>query len=309
MAPRHKMRIVSILKEMGEVVAVTGDGVNDAPALQKADIGIAMGIAGTDVAKETADMILLNDNFATIVNAIEEGRAVYANIRKFVTYVLTHTTPELVPYLAYGLFAAPPALTIPQILAIDLGTDIVPALALGTEPPHAGTMDIPPRSRTERLLNRSLLLRSYAFLGLIEAAIAMAAFFGFLFLEGWTWGATLSWSDPLYRQATTISFAAIVLTQVANVFACRSEHLSIFRFGFRSNPLIPWGIGIELLLLALLVYTPFGNYLLSTSPLPLWVWIPLALAVPMLLLLEELRKIISPWFRINGTDQVPGSIR
>jgi sodium/potassium-transporting ATPase subunit alpha len=144
MAPRHKMRIVSILKEMGEVVAVTGDGVNDAPALQKADIGIAMGIAGTDVAKETADMILLNDNFATIVNAIEEGRAVYANIRKFVTYVLTHTTPELVPYLAYGLFAAPPALTIPQILAIDLGTDIVPALALGTEPPHAGTMDIPP---------------------------------------------------------------------------------------------------------------------------------------------------------------------
>jgi sodium/potassium-transporting ATPase subunit alpha len=151
MAPRHKMRIVSTLKEMGEVVAVTGDGVNDAPALQKADIGIAMGIAGTDVAKETADMILLDDNFATIVNAIEEGRAVYANIRKFVTYVLSSNVPEVFPYLVYGLFGLPLALTIPQVLAVDLGTDMLPAVALGAEPPHPGIMEAAPRSRTERL--------------------------------------------------------------------------------------------------------------------------------------------------------------
>ena len=129
MAPRQKMRIVSCLKEMGEVVAVTGDGVNDAPALRKADIGIAMGVAGTDVAKETADMVLLDDNFATIVNAIEEGRTVYANIRKFVTYVLSSNVPEIIPYLGYGLFHAPLALTVPLILAVDLGTDMVPALS------------------------------------------------------------------------------------------------------------------------------------------------------------------------------------
>jgi sodium/potassium-transporting ATPase subunit alpha len=169
MAPRHKMRVVSVLKDMGEVVAVTGDGVNDAPAIKKADIGIAMGITGTDVAKETADMILLDDNFATIVNAIEEGRAVYSNIRKFVTYVLSHNVPEVVPYLAYGLFGMPLALTIPQILAVDLGTDIVPALALGTEQPHPGIMEIPPRPRGERLINLPLVLRVYAFVGLIEA--------------------------------------------------------------------------------------------------------------------------------------------
>jgi sodium/potassium-transporting ATPase subunit alpha len=293
MAPRHKMRIVSILKEMGEVVAVTGDGVNDAPALQKADIGIAMGIAGTDVAKETADMILLDDNFATIVNAIEEGRAVYANIRKFVTYVLSSNVPEIVPYLAYGLFGLPLALTIPQVLAVDLGTDMLPAVALGAEPPHPGIMEAAPRSRTERLLNRSLLLRSYAFLGLIEAAIAMAAFFGFLHAQGWTWSISLSWSDPLYREATTMTFAAIVLTQVANVFACRSERLSAFRFTLRSNPLILWGIAVELTLLALLVYAPFGHYILGTAPLPLWVWIPLALTAPLLLLAEKIRKMIS----------------
>ena len=299
MAPRHKMRIVSILKEMGEVVAVTGDGVNDAPALQKADIGIAMGIAGTDVAKETADIILLNDNFATIVNAIEEGRAVYGNIRKFVTYVLSSNMPEVVPYLGYGLFGMPLALTIPQVLAVDLGTDMLPAVALGAEPPHPGIMEAPPRPRTERLLNRSLLLRSYGFLGLIEAAMAMAAFFGFLFLQGWTWGTSLSWSDPLYRQATTMTFAAIVFTQVANVFACRSERLSIFRFGLRSNPLILWGIGVELMLLALLVYTPFGNFILGTAPLPLWAWVPLALGPAILLLAEELRKMVASRFQVQ----------
>ena len=293
MAPRHKMRIVSLLKDMGEVVAVTGDGVNDAPALHKADIGIAMGVAGTDVAKESADMILLDDNFATIVNAIEEGRAVYANIRRFVTYVLAHTTPELVPYLAYGLFAVPPALTVPQILAVDLGTDIVPALALGAEPPHSDLMEVPPRARSERLLNPPLLLRAYVFLGLIEAVIAMGAFFWFLRTQGWTWGAPLVWTDPLYRQATTVTLAAIVVAQVANVFACRSERLSVFRLGFLSNPFILWGIAVELALLALIVFTPLGNLIFGTEPFPLWAWGPLVVGALGLLFAEAIRKLVS----------------
>jgi sodium/potassium-transporting ATPase subunit alpha len=292
MAPRHKMRVVSVLKEMGEVVAVTGDGVNDAPALKKADIGIAMGVAGTDVAKETAHMILLDDNFATIVNAIEEGRAVYANIRKFVTYVLASNVPEIVPYLGYGLFAIPLPLTVPQILAVDLGTDMLPALALGAEQPHPGIMQAPPRRRTERLLSLRLLLRAYGFLGLIEAGIAMAAFFWFLLQHGWSWGTHLDWSDPLYRQATTVTLAAIVVAQVANVFACRSERVSVFRLGFLSNPFVLWGIVAELALLASIVYTPLGNLILGTGPLPWWAWGPLVLGAAALLLAEEIRKIV-----------------
>ncbi|NOU10727.1 MAG: cation-transporting P-type ATPase [Nitrospira sp.] len=292
MAPRHKMRIVSTLKEMGDVVAVTGDGVNDAPAIKKADIGIAMGIAGSDVAKETADMILLDDNFATIVNAIEEGRAVYANIRKFSTYVLASNVPEVVPYLAFGLFGVPLALTVPQILAVDLGTDMVPALALGAEKPDADMMARPPRPRTERLMNLSLLLRAYVFLGLIEAGIAMGSFFLLLFTQGWTWGMPLDWSDPLYKQATAATFAAIVIAQVANVFACRSDRVSLARLGWFTNPLLLWGIAIELVVLVLILYTPWGNAIFGTSPLPLWIFGPLVFGALALLLAEEGRKFI-----------------
>lgn len=293
MAPRHKMRIVSTLKEMGEVVAVTGDGVNDAPALKKADIGIAMGIAGTDVAKETADMILLDDNFATIVIAIEEGRTVYDNIRKFSSYILASNVPEIVPFLGYGFVGMPLALTIPQVLAVDLGTDMIPALGLGTERPQSDVMDLPPRSRHERLLSLPILLRTYLFLGVIEAAVAMGGFFLFLYSQGWTWGTHLDWSSPLYRQATTVTFAGIVLAQVANVFACRSDHLLVSQLGWRTNPLIVWGILTELIILSLIAYTPVGNEIFGTSPLPLWIFGPLVLGALVLLLAEEGRKIIA----------------
>src|SRR4029079_19813488 len=140
-------------------------------------IGVVMGVAGTDVAKEIADIGLLDDNFATIVNAIEEGRAVFATIRKFATYVLVSNVPEVVPFLGYGFFGIPLALTIPQVLAVDLGTDMIPALALGTERPLAGIVVVPPRPRTERFLNLPILLRTYLFLGSIEAMIAMGGFF------------------------------------------------------------------------------------------------------------------------------------
>jgi sodium/potassium-transporting ATPase subunit alpha len=292
MAPRHKMRVVSALKDMGEVVAVTGDGVNDAPALKKADIGVVMGIAGTDVAKEIADIILLDDNFATIVSAIEEGRTVYDNIRKFSTYILASNVPEIVPFLGYGLVGLPLALTIPQVLAVDLGTDMIPALGLGTERPHSDVMELPPRRRSERMLNLSLLLRAYLFLGLVEAAVAMAGFFLYLYSQGWTWGEHLDWSSPLYKQATTVTLAAIVLVQVANVFACRSDHLSASRIGWFTNPLILWGIFAELAILGLITYTPIGNDIFGTSPLPLWIFGPLALGGLGLLLAEEGRKMV-----------------
>lgn len=304
MAPRHKMRVVAALKDMGHVVAVTGDGVNDAPALKKADIGVAMGIAGTDVAKETADIILLDDNFATIVGAIEEGRAVYENIRKFSSYILASNVPEIVPFLGYGFFGIPLALTIPQVLAVDLGTDMIPALGLGTERPVADIMDIPPRPRTERLLNLPLLLRAYLFLGLIEAVIAMSGFFLYLYSQGWTWGAHLDWSSPLYREATTVTFAGIVLAQVANVFACRSDRLSAARSGWLSNPIILWGIAVELTLLAVIIYTPIGHEIFGTSQLPVWIFGPLALGALMLLVAEETRKIIANRLHLRASPRI-----
>ena len=152
MAPEHKLRLVSAFQAQGEVVAVTGDGVNDAPALRKADIGIAMGIVGTDVSKEAADIILTDDHFASITKAIEEGRAVYDNIRKFMTYIFSSNVPEILPFILTAMFRIPLALTVMQILAIDLGTDLFPALALGTEKPEPDIMKRPPRRRNQPLV-------------------------------------------------------------------------------------------------------------------------------------------------------------
>lgn len=290
MTPTQKMRVVTLLKEMGEVVAVTGDGVNDAPALKKADIGIAMGIAGTDVAKEAADIVLLDDNFATIVNAVEEGRAVYENIRKFVTYILASNIPEIVPYLASVVFRIPLLLTIVQILAVDLGTDMLPALGLGAEPPDANMMDRLPRSRDERLLNFPLLARSYLFLGPIEAAAAMSAGLWYLTSGGWEWGVDLSAASPLYRQATTVAFAAIVICQVANVYVCRSPRGSILSMGLLTNRLIVWGIAAEISILGLIVYSQIGHRIFGTAAFEAGFWWPLIVFAALLLLAEEARK-------------------
>jgi calcium-translocating P-type ATPase len=288
----QKMRIVQALQRRGEIVAVTGDGVNDAPALKCADIGIAMGISGTDVAKESADIILLDDHFATIVTAIEEGRAVYDNVRKFLTYILTSNVPEMVPYLAFVLFRIPLPLTIIQILAIDLGTDMLPALALGAEKPDPAVMRRPPRPRNERLLNRGLLLRAYLFLGVMEAVAGMAAFFFVLHGSGWQFGMQLDIHDNLYLQATTACLSAIIAMQVVNVFLCRHSSSSVFSRGQRHNRLIAYGIGFELLLLLLIGYTPWGNALFGTAPIGAEVWLFIVPFGIGMLLLEELRKAV-----------------
>ncbi|NTW60185.1 MAG: cation-transporting P-type ATPase, partial [Nitrospirae bacterium] len=290
MTPKYKLRVVNTLKDQGERVAVTGDGVNDAPALKRADIGIAMGITGTDVAKESADMVLLDDNFATIVNAIEEGRGVYENIKKFITYIFASNIPEAVPYLAYILFRIPLPLTIMQILAVDLGTDMLPALALGSEKPTPGVMKLPPRKPDERLIGLALISRAYLFLGMIEAVACMFGFFWMLRTGGWAWGTDLPGTDPLYLQATTACLTAIIVTQMANVFACRSLRESIFTIGWTTNRLIFLGLAVELGLQLFIVYHPWGHAVFSTAPLPFSAWLVLIPFAAALLLAEETRK-------------------
>jgi magnesium-transporting ATPase (P-type) len=290
-APEHKMRVARILKEMGEVVAMTGDGVNDAPALKTADIGVAMGITGTDVAKEAADMILIDDNFASIVAAVEEGRAIFDNLRRFITYIFASNIPEIIPFILMVTFKIPLPLTILQILAVDLGTDLLPALALGTEQPEPGIMDRPPRPKTERLLNLKVLLRAYLFLGPLEALVSML---GYLKIFGWKWGLELqniAHSQPLlYAKATTMCLAGIVATQIGNGFACRTNRESVFKIGLLSNRLYLLGIATEIFLLAAVVYLPFLNRVFGTAPLSPGDWLFFLPFIPTLLVADELRK-------------------
>ncbi|MCX7793197.1 MAG: cation-transporting P-type ATPase [Thermodesulfovibrionales bacterium] len=289
MTPKNKLRIVNILKEEGHRVAVTGDGVNDAPALRKADIGVAMG-SGTDVAKEAADMILLDDNFATIVNAIEEGRAVFENIRNFITYIFASNIPEIVPYIAYVLLGIPLPLTIMQILAVDLGTDLFPALALGAEKPSKNLMQKPPRPPEERLLNWKVLSRAYLFLGPIEAIAGLYGYFYVLKSGGWLWGTVLSSKDILYLKATTACLGGIIITQIANAFACRSSAESVFRLGIFSNRLLIFAIFIEIIIALLIIYTGTGNTFFGTAPLEPEVWLVLLPFSIILFFAEELIK-------------------
>ncbi|MFO0649247.1 MAG: cation-transporting P-type ATPase [Polyangiales bacterium] len=293
MAPEDKTRIVLALQRKGDVVAVTGDGVNDAPALRAADVGVAMGRGGTDVAREVADIVLLDDNFATIVAAIEEGRGVYANVRKFLTYILTSNVPEAVPYLAFVLLGVPLPLTIVQILAVDLGTDMVPALGLAAEPPPEDAMRVPPRTRDDRLLSAGVLLRAYLFLGTIEATAAMTAWLWVLRRGGWRFGAPLATSDPLYKSATTACLLGIIVAQVGNVFACRSDRLPLRWAKLLSNRFILAGVAIELTLMLLIAYTPPGNAVFGTAPVDASVWLVAAPFPLLLVLLEEARKTLA----------------
>ena len=289
-APEQKYRVVNALQELGEVVAVTGDGVNDAPALKKADIGVAMGLSGTDVAKESADMILTDDHFASIVHAVEEGRAVYRNIQKFLTYIFNSNTPEAVPsaFFLFSLGRIPLPLTVMQILAIDLGTDMMPALGLGVEPPEEGVMDRPPRRLSDSLLNRQLLIKAFVWYGLIEAALAMGAFF----LNYWVNQGNLNHlasSGPLYREATTMTLGAIIFTQIGMAMNSRKGRGSIFQVNPFANRIISLGIVLEIVLFILLSYVPFFHTLFNTAPIGLDDWLYLLACPFVIMALEEIR--------------------
>jgi P-type Ca2+ transporter type 2C len=290
--PEQKLRLAQVLRAQGEVVAMTGDGVNDAPALKEADIGIAMGRNGTDVAREAADMILLDDNFASVVAAVEEGRAVWDNIRRFTSYHFCSNVGELLPFLVWGvsLGAIPLPLTVMQVLAIDLGTDMIPALALGTERAEPGTMTRPPRPRTERLLSWRALSRVYGWVGLWEAIGAMAGFFASFLLGGWRPFAPLPDAGRQYIQATTMTQTGIVMGQVGAGMAMRTDRRSVFAIGLFSNRFLLIGIGFELLLAVSLIYVPGLNGAFHQGPIGGWHWLILLAFAPMVFFAEEGRK-------------------
>ncbi len=296
-APENKMEVVSALKNMGLIVAVTGDGVNDAPALKKADIGVAMGVAGTDVAREAATMILLDDSFASIIKAVEQGRGVYANVKKMVTYIFSHNMAELFPFV----FAALTGMSLVplgalQVLAIDLGSDVLPGLALGTEKPEPGVMNLPPRPRSERLLSKATLKR-VGYIGAIQSFFAISGFLWVLLSHGWTWG-DATWMNPAsphymyYREALTMTQAAIVAGQVANGFGCRTERESVFKVGLLTNRFLLIGEAIAILIMCVIAYVPFAQNIFKTGPLTLADWGFLAISALVLFFAEEARK----WF-------------
>ncbi|MEW2446905.1 cation-transporting P-type ATPase [Streptomyces parvulus] len=304
-SPEHKMRVVIALQRRGEIVAVTGDGANDAPALKRADIGVAMGASGTDVAREAAEMVLLDDSFRSIAVAVRLGRAVYQNIRKFLVYLFSHNIGELAPILA-ATFAGFPLvpITAVQVLAIDLGSDVLPALALGAEPPESDVMNRPPRSRRERLFSADVV-RRILFLGGIQALGVCAVFFWHVNASGIAYG-DFTTDTPAYREAITLVQAGIVVSQFFNALAVRTEHESVFTAGVLGNPrLVAAGI-LGLALMAAISYVPFLQRVFHTAPLTMDQWLVLAAVGTLPLVCDELRKL---WVRRHRVSRAEGGDR
>ena len=253
-SPEHKLKIVEALQRRGHIVAMTGDGVNDAPALKKADIGVAMGITGTDVAKEAADMVLLDDNFATIVAAVEEGRVIYDNVRKFIKYILATNSGEIWLMLAAPLLGMPLPLLPLQILWMNLVTDGLPALALGVEPPEPDTMRRPPYRPNESIFSRGLG-RHVIWVGLLMGILSLGPGY-------WYWRA----GDPNWQ---TLLFTTLTLSQMAHVMAIRSDRHSLFQIGLMSNKPLLGAVSLTVVLQLALVYVPFLRVFFKTNPLPL----------------------------------------
>ena len=308
--PEAKLRICEALQSVGHVVAMTGDGVNDAPALRHADIGVAMGRSGTDVAREAATMVLTDDDFATIVAAVGAGRQVFDNVRKFVLYIFAHAVPEVVPFLIFALSggAVPLPLTVLQILAIDLGTETLPALALGREPAEPGSMSHPPRPRGAGVIDRGLLTQAWLLLGGISAVLVMGGFFFTLLRAGWHPGDPTGAGAPLhhaYLQATTTTFAGIVSCQIGTAFAARTDRASLFTVGIRTNPLLLWGIAFELVFSGAVVYAPVLQHVFGTTALGLP---ELAVLVPFPLIVWGADELVR-WIRRGyGSTSAPSQV-
>ena len=264
-SPEHKTRIVKALRKRGHIVAMTGDGVNDAPALKNSDIGVAMGITGTDVAKEASDIVLTDDNFATIVAAVEEGRGIYDNIKKYLAYLLSCNIGEiLIMFTAVGLLALPLPLVAVQLLWVNLVTDGLPALALGVDPADPDIMERPPRDPKESVFTRPIKI--------LIIGVAAIILIGVLPLFYWTWkGGTLV-------KAQTMAFTTLVMFEMFNVFNCRSEKHSIFKVGPFSNRFLVVAVTTSILMLLMVVYIPFFDVLFDTVPLGLFDWV-LVLAI------------------------------
>jgi potassium/sodium efflux P-type ATPase len=296
-APEHKLRIVDALQADGSVVAMTGDGVNDAPALKSADIGVAMGITGTDVTKEAAKMILADDNFATIVVAVEEGRAIFSNIRKFLRYLLSSNAGEvltmLLGVLGAGLIGlrdiggevAVPLLAT-QILWINLLTDTAPALAMGVDPPPDDVMARPPRRVSDRVIDRDMTL-GVVFVGLVMALVTL------LTLDVGLPGGLIEGSGTL-TEARTLAFTTLVLAQLFNCFNARSDRVSAFHHLF-TNPVLWGAIALSAVLQVAVVYVPFLNDAFETAPLGITDWLLCTAMASMVLWADELRKLVGRW--------------
>jgi Ca2+-transporting ATPase len=293
--PEHKLRIVQALQTGGAIVAMTGDGVNDAPALKAADIGVAMGMTGTDVAKEAADIVLTDDNFATIVAAVEDGRTIFDNIRKFLRYLLSSNIGEVMTMFfgvvladVIGLRAEGNAVVLPllatQILWINLVTDGAPALALGVDPPDEGVMRRPPRLPAEGVITR----RMWAGIFLVGAVMAAGTLW---VLDASLAGGLVSGAGDM-RYAQTMAFTTLMLFQVFNVFNARSDEQSAFR-GLFHNPWLWATLGLSLALQAAVVYVPFLQHAFSTQSLGIGDWLRCAAVASSVLWLRELGKLVT----------------
>lgn len=288
-APEDKLRIARALRARGHVVAMTGDGVNDGPALREADIGVAMGRSGTDVAREAADLVLLDDNFATIVAAVSQGRATFANARRFLTYHLTDNVAELTPFAVWAASGDrfPLALGVLQVLALDIGTDTLSAAALGADPPPRTVLERPPMSG--RLLDRTVAVRAFGVLGPVEAACEMGAFLLCLVAAGWRPGDAFPTGEAL-AAASGAAFLTVVFAQSANAFACRSNTLPAWRIPLRTNPFLVVAVAIELAITSAFLLVPSVAGLLDHRLPPAVGWIVILGSVPVLLLVDRAWK-------------------
>jgi sodium/potassium-transporting ATPase subunit alpha len=315
-SPQQKLIIVDGCQRAGQIVAVTGDGVNDSPALKKADIGVAMGIAGSDVSKQAADMILLDDNFASIVTGVEEGRLIFDNLKKSIAYTLTSNIPEITPFLVFMCFSVPLPLGTVTILCIDLGTDLLPAISLAYEMAENDIMKRNPRNKfTDKLVNERLISMAYGQIGMIQALTGFVCYFVIMmengFLPSDLLGLRVPWDDKAnqnledsygnewsYSQRKiveftchTMFFTAIVIVQWADVLICKTRRLSIFQQGMKNKILIA-GLLEETCLAAFLSYCPGTDAMLRMFPIE-WYWwfVPMPFSL-LIFCYDEIRKTL-----------------